>query len=63
MRTTTHLLPDGPSIPRGDWELAREAPGTGHFNGRIEAVRIYGAAIDTAVACAISTPRALPARS
>jgi N,N-dimethylformamidase len=50
--TTTHRLPHRPSIPRGDWELAREAPGTGHFNGRIEAVRIYGAAIDTAVACA-----------
>ncbi len=39
---TTHRLPHRPSIPRGDWELAREAPGTGHFNGRIEAVRIYG---------------------
>ena len=32
-------------FPHGDWELARERPGLGHFNGRIEAVRIYGAAM------------------
>jgi N,N-dimethylformamidase len=29
-------------IPAGAWELAREAPGRGHFNGRIEAPRLYG---------------------
>jgi N,N-dimethylformamidase len=34
----------------GDWELAREAPGHGHFNGRIEAVRIYGAPVDVSAA-------------
>ncbi|HTK97926.1 MAG TPA: N,N-dimethylformamidase beta subunit family domain-containing protein [Pseudomonadales bacterium] len=58
---TTHRLPGRPSIPRGDWELAREAPGAGQYNGRIEALRIYGAAIDPAVASAdVEAPR--PAR-
>ncbi len=32
-------------FPHGDCELARESPGCGHFNGRIEAVRIYGVAM------------------
>jgi N,N-dimethylformamidase len=36
----------------GAWELARAAPGRQHFNGRIEAVRLYDAAVDTAAALA-----------
>ncbi len=45
----THALTPRP-FAGADWELARLAPGTGHFNGRIEAVRIYGVAIDVAAA-------------
>jgi N,N-dimethylformamidase len=33
---------------RGDWELARAAPGVGHYNGRIEALRMYAAAVPVA---------------
>jgi N,N-dimethylformamidase beta subunit-like, C-terminal len=32
------------------WEFARRAPGSGHFNGRIEAPRLYHAALPGAVA-------------
>ena len=49
---TTHRTSNRLSIARGDWELAREAPGSGHFNGRIEAVRIYDAALDVGTVCA-----------
>jgi hypothetical protein len=35
----------GTRFPDATWELAREAPGRGHFNGRIEAPRIYGEAL------------------
>ena len=34
----------------GTWELARERSGHGHFNGRIEAVRIYGTDVGAAAA-------------
>jgi N,N-dimethylformamidase beta subunit-like, C-terminal len=34
----------------GVWEFARRAAGRGHFNGRIEAPRLYRAAVPTAVA-------------
>jgi N,N-dimethylformamidase len=55
---TAFPAPDGLSVPRGNWELAREAPGTGHFNGRIEAVRIYAAAVDPVLARAdLDSPR------
>ena len=66
LRVRVDCLPQGPSeravtfattrdvrscrIPGGDWELARRAPGRGHFNGRIESVRIYGAAIEATAA-------------
>ncbi len=43
---STGSAPLDTHVARGDWELAREAPGCGHFNGRIEAVRIYGVAMD-----------------
>jgi N,N-dimethylformamidase len=36
----------------GPWELARGGPGQRHFNGRIEAVRLYSGAIDLATALA-----------
>lgn len=49
---STHDAPIGLSAPRGEWELAREAPGIGHFNGRIEAVRIYRGSLDIDTACA-----------
>ena len=57
--------PNRLSIPRGDWELAREAPGAGHFNGRIEAVRIYDAATrrSSSVLRGSRRNRALPGRS
>src|SRR5262249_27737578 len=41
-------LPPNDGFPHGDWELAREGRGIGHFNGRIEAPRLYGAAVDVA---------------
>ena len=44
-RVTT-CVPLDANFPGGDWELARESPGCGHFNGRLEAVRIYGVAMD-----------------
>jgi N,N-dimethylformamidase len=34
----------------GPWELARERSGHGHFNGRMEAVRIYGTDVGAAAA-------------
>src|SRR5262245_28247756 len=43
-RTLAALL----EYPGGDWELAREGPGAGHFNGRIEAPRVFGAAVEVA---------------
>ena len=42
----THRLASRARFEAGDWTLAREAIGRGHFNGRLEAVRIYAAAID-----------------
>ncbi len=48
-------------IPRSDWELARQAPGRGHFNGRIESVRIYGVAVEVDAA-AIDLDLARPSR-
>ena len=36
----------------GVWELARKAAGQGHFNGRLEAVRLYADAIDPPTALA-----------
>jgi N,N-dimethylformamidase len=44
----TRAAPVPPAFPAGDWELAREGPGAGHFNGRIEAPRMYGAAVPVA---------------
>jgi N,N-dimethylformamidase len=44
----SRALPMTAGYPRGDWELAREDPGVGHFNGRIEAPRLYGAALSVA---------------
>ena len=49
---TTRETPASLSVPRADWELARERAGAGHFNGRIEAVRIYATVLDPAMACA-----------
>ncbi len=42
----TSAMPLDAKFPGGDWELARESLGYGHFNGRLEAVRIYGVAMD-----------------
>src|SRR5262245_9351969 len=44
----SHSSPSFLGFPAGAWELAREAPGRGHFNGRIEAPRLYGAEVEPA---------------
>ena len=44
------VTPFRANFPRGDCELARDAPGLGHFNGRIEAFRIYSGATDIDIA-------------
>jgi N,N-dimethylformamidase len=41
----SRALPANAGYPPGDWELAREGHGVGHFNGRIEAPRLFGAAV------------------
>ena len=44
---TTHEPSERLSVPRGDWELARERPGAGHFNGASKR-------------CASTEPRSMP---
>ena len=46
----TRPMPALAPLSRGNWELGRESHGRRHFNGRIEAVRIYAAAVDITTA-------------
>jgi len=39
-------------VTEGIWELARRAPGQGHYNGRLEAVRLYDRVVDVPAALA-----------